>query len=40
MGLSKKFAWFYLLCGLGGVAFEMLFIRTGGLVGASAACSA
>lgn len=33
---SKKFAWFYLLCGLGGVAFEMLFIRSSGLVGASA----
>jgi membrane associated rhomboid family serine protease len=32
----RKFAWFYLLCGLGGVAFDMLFIRTGGLVGASA----
>jgi membrane associated rhomboid family serine protease len=34
---SKKFAWFYLFCGLGGVVFQMLFIRTGGLVGASAA---
>ncbi|MEP6491662.1 MAG: rhomboid family intramembrane serine protease [bacterium] len=33
----KKFAWFYLLCGLGGVVFQMLFIRGGGLVGASAA---
>jgi membrane associated rhomboid family serine protease len=33
----KKFAWFYLLCGLGGVVFQMLFIRSGGLVGASAA---
>jgi membrane associated rhomboid family serine protease len=33
----KKFAWFYLLCGLGGVVFETLFIRSGGLVGASAA---
>ena len=31
-----KFIWFYLLCGLGGVAFEMLFMRGGGLVGASA----
>ncbi len=34
---SRKFTWFYLLCGLGGVAFEMLFIRSGRLVGASAA---
>jgi hypothetical protein len=34
---SKKFTWFYVFCGLGGVAFQMLFIRTGGLVGASAA---
>ena len=34
---SKKFAWFYVFCGLGGVVFQMLFIRTGGLVGASAA---
>jgi membrane associated rhomboid family serine protease len=34
---SKKFAWFYLFCGLGGVVFQMLFIRTGNLVGASAA---
>jgi hypothetical protein len=34
---SKKFAWFYLLCGLGGVAFEMLFMRGAGLIGASAA---
>jgi len=33
----RKFVWFYLLCGLGGVAFDMLFIRSGGLVGASAA---
>jgi membrane associated rhomboid family serine protease len=32
----KKFVWFYLVCGLGGVAFDMLFIRSGGLVGASA----
>lgn len=32
----RKFLWFYLLCGLGGVAFEMLFIRTGSVVGASA----
>src|SRR5262249_46444606 len=32
----KKFAWFYVLCALGGVAFQMLFIRGGGLVGASA----
>jgi membrane associated rhomboid family serine protease len=33
---SKKFAWFYVLCALGGVAFQMLFVRSGGLVGASA----
>ena len=32
----KKFVWFYLLCGLGGVALDLLFIRSGGLVGASA----
>ena len=32
----KKFVWFYLVCGLGGVACDMLFIRSGGLVGASA----
>jgi membrane associated rhomboid family serine protease len=34
---ARKFTWFYLLCGLGGVAFEMLFVRTGTLIGASAA---
>ena len=33
---AKKFAWFYVLCGLGGIAFQMLFVRGGGLVGASA----
>ena len=33
---AKKFAWFYVLCALGGVAFQMLFVRGGGLVGASA----
>lgn len=32
----RKLVWFYLLCGLGGVAFEMLFIRTGRVFGASA----
>jgi membrane associated rhomboid family serine protease len=32
----RRFTWFYLLCGLGGAAFDMLFLRTGGLVGASA----
>jgi membrane associated rhomboid family serine protease len=32
----KRFSWFYLLCGLGGVAFDMLFIRSGVLFGASA----
>lgn len=34
---TKRFAWFYLLCGLGGVVFETLFVRTGMLVGSSAA---
>jgi membrane associated rhomboid family serine protease len=34
---ARKFTWFYLLCGLGGVTFQMLFIRSGGLIGASAA---
>jgi membrane associated rhomboid family serine protease len=34
---TKRFTWFYLLCGLGGVVFQMLFIRTGTLIGASAA---
>ena len=33
---SRRFLWFYLLCGLGGVAFQMLFFRGGSLVGASA----
>lgn len=33
---AKKFAWFYVLCAFGGVAFQMLFIRGGGLVGSSA----
>ncbi len=32
----KKFSWFYLVCALGGVAFEMLFIRGPGRVGAAA----
>lgn len=35
---SKKFTWFYLLCGLGGVVLQMLFVQGGALlVGASAA---
>jgi membrane associated rhomboid family serine protease len=34
---QKRFLWFYLLCGLGGVVFHVLFLRHGGLVGASAA---
>jgi membrane associated rhomboid family serine protease len=34
---ARKFAWFYILCGLGGVVFQMLLIRTGTLIGASAA---
>ncbi|HEY9225051.1 MAG TPA: rhomboid family intramembrane serine protease [Gemmatimonadaceae bacterium] len=32
----RKFAWFYIVCGLGGAAFDMAFLRSGGLVGASA----
>lgn len=34
---SKKFTWFYLFCGLGGVVLQMLFVQGGLLVGASAA---
>jgi membrane associated rhomboid family serine protease len=34
---TKKFVWFYAFCALGGVVFELLFLRTGTLVGASAA---
>lgn len=34
---AKRFVWFYLLCALGGVAFDMLFIRQGMLIGSSAA---
>jgi membrane associated rhomboid family serine protease len=34
---TRKFTWFYLLCGLGGVVFQMLFIRNGSVIGASAA---
>ncbi|MFI5230152.1 MAG: rhomboid family intramembrane serine protease, partial [Gemmatimonadales bacterium] len=34
---ARRFTWFYLLCGLGGVVFQLLFIRAGTLVGASAA---
>jgi membrane associated rhomboid family serine protease len=34
---SKKFTWFYLFCGLGGVVLQMLFVQGGPLVGASAA---
>lgn len=33
----KKFVWFYALCGLGGVLFDMLVIKSGSLVGSSAA---
>lgn len=37
-GGAKRFTWFYLVCGLGGVVFELLFMRGGGaLIGASAA---
>ena len=33
----KRFTWFYLMCGLGGVVFELMFMRGGGaLIGASA----
>lgn len=34
---SKKFTWFYVFCGLGGVVLQMLFVQGGLLVGASAA---
>lgn len=34
---TKRFAWFYVLCGLGGVGFQMLFIRGGTLIGSSSA---
>ena len=34
---TRRFTWFYLLCGLGGVVFQLLFIRAGTLVGALAA---
>jgi hypothetical protein len=34
---AKRFVWFYLLCALGGVVFDMLFIRQGILTGSSAA---
>ncbi|HEV8445735.1 MAG TPA: rhomboid family intramembrane serine protease [Gemmatimonadaceae bacterium] len=34
---SRRFAGFYLLCGLGGVACQLLFFRSGTLIGASAA---
>lgn len=34
---SRRFAGFYLLCGLGGVACQLLFFRSGALVGSSAA---
>jgi membrane associated rhomboid family serine protease len=33
----RKFVWFYTLCGLGGVAFDMLVVKTGTLIGSSAA---
>lgn len=34
---SKRFTWFYLMCGLGGVVFELMFMRgSGALIGASA----
>jgi hypothetical protein len=36
-GGPKRFVWFYALCGLGGVVFDLVFIRAGVLVGASAA---
>jgi membrane associated rhomboid family serine protease len=36
-GGPKKLLWFYALCGLGGVVFDLVFIRGGVLVGSSAA---
>jgi membrane associated rhomboid family serine protease len=32
----RRFVWFYVVCGLGGVACHVLFVRDGSLVGASA----
>jgi len=34
---TKRFSWFYVWCGLGGVLCQVLFVRGGTLVGASAA---
>lgn len=34
---TRRFAWFYFVCGLGGVVVQLLFIRAGILVGSSAA---
>lgn len=34
---ARRFAGFFILCGLGGVAFQLVFFRTGSLAGASAA---
>jgi len=34
---ARRFAGFFILCGLGGVAFELVFFRSGSLAGASAA---
>jgi membrane associated rhomboid family serine protease len=34
---ARKFVWFYLMCGLGGAVFQMLFIHSGALIGSSAA---
>ena len=34
---ARKFAGFFILCGLGGVAFQLVFFRSGSLAGASAA---
>ena len=36
-GAPRRFAGFYLLCALGGVAFQLLFFRSGVLAGSSAA---
>jgi membrane associated rhomboid family serine protease len=34
---TRRFVWFYLLCGLSGAAFQVLFIHGGALIGASSA---
>jgi membrane associated rhomboid family serine protease len=34
---TRHFAYFYLWCGLGGAIFQLLFVRSGGVIGASGA---